>query len=72
MILRGSLIFGREAGAPNEQKAFYYHQALVAYQDPAALALRKNLAVYLLSRRKRAALLYRTSRFCREDSAGSF
>jgi tetratricopeptide (TPR) repeat protein len=37
MIARGNLIFGREAGATNEEKAGYYRQALLLYQDAAAL-----------------------------------
>jgi len=37
MIVRGNIIFGREAGATNEEKAGYYYQALVLYQDAAAL-----------------------------------
>src|SRR5271165_226781 len=37
MIARGSLIFGREAAATSEEKAAYYRQALVLYQDAAAL-----------------------------------
>jgi len=37
MIARGSLIFGREAGATNEEKESYFRQALVLYLDAAAL-----------------------------------
>jgi tetratricopeptide (TPR) repeat protein len=37
MIARGNLIFGREVGAPNEEKAGYYRQALSLYQDAGAL-----------------------------------
>jgi tetratricopeptide (TPR) repeat protein len=37
MIARGNLIFGREAGATNEEKAGYYRQALELYQEAARL-----------------------------------
>jgi tetratricopeptide (TPR) repeat protein len=37
MIARGNLIFGREAGATNEEKAGYYRHALKLYQEAAAL-----------------------------------
>ena len=37
MIERGNIIFGREVGASNEEKAGYYRQALSRYQDAAAL-----------------------------------
>ena len=37
MLARGNLIFGREAGATNEEKAGYYRQALMRYQEAAAL-----------------------------------
>jgi hypothetical protein len=37
MIGRGNIIFGREVGASNEEKVDYYHQALVRYQEAAAL-----------------------------------
>ena len=37
MIARGSVIFGRESGATNEEKASYYRQALVLYQEAAAV-----------------------------------
>jgi len=37
MIERGNIIFGREVGASNEEKAGYYQQALLRYQEAAAL-----------------------------------
>jgi hypothetical protein len=37
MIGRGNIIFGREVGASNEEKVNYYRQALVRYQEAAAL-----------------------------------
>lgn len=37
MIGRGNIIFGREVGASNEEKVDYHHQALVRYQEAAAL-----------------------------------
>ena len=37
MIEQGNIIFGREVGASNEEKAGYYRQALSRYQDAAAL-----------------------------------
>ena len=37
MITRGNIIFDREAGATNDQKAGYYRQALSLYKDAAAL-----------------------------------
>jgi hypothetical protein len=37
MIGRGNIIFGREVGASNEEKVNYYRQALIRYQDAAAL-----------------------------------
>jgi tetratricopeptide (TPR) repeat protein len=37
MIEQGNLIFGRELGASNEEKAGYYRQALSRYQEAAAL-----------------------------------
>jgi tetratricopeptide (TPR) repeat protein len=37
MIGQGNIIFGREVGASNEEKRGYYHQALLRYQEAAAL-----------------------------------
>lgn len=37
MIGEGNIIFGREVGASNEEKVGYYRQALVRYQEAAAL-----------------------------------
>lgn len=37
MIAQGNIIFGREAGASNEEKLGYYQRALVRYQEAAAL-----------------------------------
>jgi len=37
MIGQGNIIFGREVGAPNEEKPGYYQRALVRYQEAAAL-----------------------------------
>jgi tetratricopeptide (TPR) repeat protein len=37
MIGQGNIIFGREVGASNEEKVDYYRQALVRYQEAAAL-----------------------------------
>ena len=37
MIGMGNIIFGREVGASNEEKRGYYRQALLRYQDAAAL-----------------------------------
>jgi hypothetical protein len=37
MIGRGIITFGHEVGGSNEEKVDYYHQALVRYQEAAAL-----------------------------------
>jgi hypothetical protein len=37
MIARGNLIFGREGGEINEEKAGYSRKALLLYQDAAGL-----------------------------------
>jgi tetratricopeptide (TPR) repeat protein len=37
LIGEGNIIFGREVGAPNEEKVHYYQQALIRYQEAAAL-----------------------------------
>jgi tetratricopeptide (TPR) repeat protein len=37
MIEQGNILFGREVGASNEEKAGYYRQALSRYQEAAAL-----------------------------------
>ena len=37
MIGQGNIIFGREVGASNEEKVDYYRQALVRYQEAAAV-----------------------------------
>ena len=37
VIGKGNIIFGREVGASNEEKTGYYRQALLSYQDAAAL-----------------------------------
>ena len=37
LIGEGNIIFGREVGAPNEEKVHYYQQALVRYREAAAL-----------------------------------
>ena len=37
MLERGNIIFGREVGASDDEKAGYYHQALSRFQDAAEL-----------------------------------
>jgi len=37
MIVQGNIIFARETGASNDEKAGYYREALVRYQEAAAL-----------------------------------